>query len=165
MNRFFSGLIAFILSLLLYFNMGVKVRPNLADKGLNEIFWPTVLLVMLMGLSIILLVSGIIQARKNNEKLFQIKAHAIFNMGAVRFIIAIIACFGYAASLRYLGFLIATPLMLIVMLFLLGFRGFLRLVPTPVIITLILTFCFSNLTRLALPTGIGIFKTINLLVR
>jgi hypothetical protein len=165
MNKFFSGLITFLLSLFFYFNMGVKVRPDLVGRGLNEVFWPTVLLVMLMGLSIILLVSGVMQVRKNNERLFQITPNVIFNMGALRFIIAVIVCFGYTASLRYLGFVVATPIMLIIMLFLLGFRGFLRLVPAPIIITLILTFCFANLARLALPMGIGIFKTINLLIR
>jgi hypothetical protein len=158
-----TGLAMLLGSIYVYFNMGAKLRSNITGKGLSEIFWPQTLFIILMIMSVILMATDLRNMKAVKEELRKLNAKILLNAGAVRLFSACAACFIYVQSLRYLGFLVATPILLSIMLFLIGFRGFLKLVPAPIIITAVCVFCFSTLAKLPLPTGTGIFKTINLL--
>ncbi len=157
-----TGLIILLGSVIVNFNMGAKLRSNITGKGLSETFWPQTLLIILMVMSVILMLTDLRDMKAVKEGLAKLKLNTVFNGGTLRLVLACGVFFIYVQSLRYLGFMIATPILLSIMLFFIGFRGFLKLIPASIAITAVCMFCFSHLGKLPLPTGTGVFKVINL---
>lgn len=161
MKNRITGFILLICSIFIYFNMGIKERARIA-KGISESAWPTALLFLLAILSILLIIQGYKEEKSKLDIKNMIKG--LISKASARFIIAIASCLLYVPVLDVLGFLIATPLLLMTLLFLLGNRKIITIVPAPIIITVVIIILFSNLIHLPLPTGSGIFKTINQLI-
>ncbi|GEM_PF-2235476 len=156
-----TGIILLLCSVIVYFNMGIESRADIA-QGISESAWPTALLVILALLSIAMILSDL---KKNKEK-SDIKkmVSGLVSKGSLRLVAGIVVFFIYIFALDVLGFLIATPILLGCLLYLIGFRGAKILIPSPIIVTIAMALLFSTLIHVPLPEGTSIFRAINSLL-
>jgi hypothetical protein len=159
MKNFISGILILATSIAVYFNLGIKLKPHLVAGGINEAFWPKLLLIILMGLSVILIFSGLKKFDEIKAALKSFKGSTFFNIKLLKLVLAFVFCFLYVIVIKYIGFLFATPLLLGGLTYLLGYKKW-TLIVTPVVATVAILLIFSKLIGTPLPLGTGIFREI-----
>jgi putative tricarboxylic transport membrane protein len=112
-----------------------------ADVGAG--FFPTILSIILIILSLTLIFSALRKGGHTTEKTDWKKA-----------VLAMIFTFFYFLLLNYIGYLIATPLFLAGMMWYYQYQKKFKLVFWSLFITGIMYVCFVNLLKVPLPVGI-----------
>lgn len=77
----------------------------------------------------------------------------------------VVLSIAYIASLRLLGYMIATYLFLLISFYVLGVKEKLKLFGLPLLMVAIYAVGFSMLLYIPLPRGIGVFRTLSDLIR
>ena len=115
-------------------------------------FFPRYLAVGLFICSAILIIQSLVTKPKKNEE----KAPTIspFDKGMQRLLVGIGIIIAYAALWEPLGFLIATPLSMIAIMLLLGYRKYLMMIIFSLGTTLVIFGAFSFFLNVTMPLGI-----------
>ncbi len=136
------GLLAFAL---VYFQQSFTIMRGFAADRLGPAFFPRLLALALAALALTLVVRAV-AGRSDASRLPEIRAG---RLAAVLVVLVL-----YAVVLPYFGFLIATPLMLGAVIWLLGLRAWLSLAVTAAGVTVVLWLVFARLLHVLLPTGL-----------
>ena len=165
MKRYFKGEIIISLVIFLgciYLFWETRKFEGLAVYGrMGPEYWPRILLVVMMVLSVFTAAVTAMQVKKGEAAPgFQ----ARFDIHTLRLFAAIFLIVFYLIGMRYFGFLALTPFVMVAFMVLLGekskaWMGFLAVVLPFVIVIL-----FTKVMYVPLPRGTGIFRTFSLLV-
>ncbi len=149
------GLVFAIVALGLFIYAG-NISKFGMDKGVGAEVWPRFLLVLIMLLSLGMLVGTFLKKKgpdENNKELgVWIKEQKKIGLGILILVV-------YLFVLETVGFLVATILMLIVFMILLGLKKKSTLIIVPTILTLAITYTFYKM-GVPLPLGSGVFRQI-----
>ena len=121
-------------------------------------YWPQLILVSLMAISIGLAFNTIKTALK--EKVLKIPKIK-FSADNLRFIAATVLIATYLSLLPVIGFLVLTPVLMILFMVLLGERSKIWLFTIPFGLTLGIILVFTKIMYVPLPRGLGIFLKIS----
>lgn len=125
-------------------------EPNLGDPGSS--FWPVLLCSGLVLCSVILLIRTVIEARKAKEKEQEL---IVYRSPGV---ICVLEIFGimivYAIMLYFLGFLISTPIFIVLTMLAMGERRIPWITITTVAITGFIYVAFALIMKVVLPRGL-----------
>ena len=135
------GLLAFAL---VYFQQSFTILRGFASDRLGPAFFPRMLALALAALALTLIVRAV-AGRSDPSRPPAIRA------GTLAAVLVVLVLYGFV--LPYLGFLIATPLMLGAVIWFLGLRAWLSLAGTAVGVTVVLWFVFARLLHVLLPAG------------
>ncbi|KJS19929.1 MAG: hypothetical protein VR72_16840 [Clostridiaceae bacterium BRH_c20a] len=150
-----AGLSLLSVTIFLFMNVNIVARPSMTTKGINASFWPKLLLIILALLSIGIVIGSFI----NSKEKFDLKI--IFNKRNLKFVLTVLVCIIYTSILEILGFIIATPMMLMLLLAFIGIKKKSILFSVPFIVTICMTLLFSTLIKVPLPVGVSVFRVIN----
>lgn len=123
--------------------------PAGSNGALGPGFFPKVLSIIVMILSSIELITSGKSDKDESEKEEQ-----FFFKESLRVWVALVIIIIYLISLKYIGFLIMTPLYLIIMFLYFKTKNIITLIGIPIGITCILYFIFMILLKVQLPHGI-----------
>lgn len=113
-------------------------------------FFPYMIGVILLLLSILIILQGLIQKAKDQT----IYPEGV-DWGKVKDVGILLAIsLAYIILLEPLGFFIITPIALIVCLWFFGMRRWLSMIAIPILVTLFIFVCFEVLMSIQLPKGI-----------
>lgn len=119
--------------------------------------WPRLLLAFLFVFGVILFFQSIYQLKKASKDTSEVQ------IDLVKFWSSLIIIILYIPTLIYLGFMIATPLCIVLLSLIAGMRKILPLILTPLIGTAIVTLIFPILLQISLPRGVGVMREISYL--
>ncbi|HHY46134.1 MAG TPA: tripartite tricarboxylate transporter TctB family protein [Firmicutes bacterium] len=134
-------------------------------RGPSAGFWPTVILTMMSICGIALALSA--DKGKQTHAPASSKGDLRTQKGALPLGspgVCIILLLLYLASLQVLGFLLATVVFQVLYLYILRVRRAGPLLFTPVLVTIALFFFFTRVVYAPLPRGMGIFRTLSMLL-
>ncbi|MGE7544403.1 tripartite tricarboxylate transporter TctB family protein [Sporosarcina newyorkensis] len=130
--------------------------------------WPSVILGLLLIMGVILLAKSIylerhekkVIANQNNEEeqIIEVADNTSKKHLVLAFMLLI-----YIMGIKYIGFLLATPLFIGILAFTLGMKNWIRLLLTSIIGTAFFIYLFAVLLRIPFPRGIGFFREWSLL--
>jgi putative tricarboxylic transport membrane protein len=135
------GLLAFAL---VYFRQSFMILRGFASDRLGPAFFPRMLALALAALALTLIIRAV-AGRSDPSRPPAIRA------GTLAIVLVVLVL--YAFVLPYLGFLIATPLMLGAVIWFLGLRAWSSLAATAVGVTVVLWLVFARLLHVLLPAG------------
>jgi len=127
--------------------------------GLGPGFWPKLVLGLLVFLSIINLFS-IFKKKPNNKK---VEKETAIKKDYFKLYNSIILMILYVILINMIGFICLTPIFLILLFWILGYR---KKILNPIIavgIVILMVYVFPNVLYLMLPRGIGFFREISLI--
>lgn len=134
-------------------------------------FWPTAILSLMFILSVMLLVQTYKNKVEKNKKdeVMADKSEKMekefFESKIVypnRYLIIILLLLLYALFINYVGFLIATPLLILSSAWVLGMRRWTHLVLMTVVSSIVVIYVFAIFLEIPLPRGFGVFRNISL---
>ncbi len=140
-------------SLYLYFE-STKFEGHEVYAKLGPSYWPKLLLICLMGLSILVAIDAFRQRKKAHS---QEKKTAPFDTGKIRLLLAIALIASYFILLQIFGFIILTPIFLLAFMWLLGERKKIWLLGTPIGLVILIVWVFTKAMYVPLPRGVWIF--------
>ena len=147
------------ISLFLFFLSNTFDPRNLYDGVGDPSFWPKCILVVIMIIAVASIISEIIKQKKgiieNTEK---------GKINYKKLVLAVSLSCLYAFSLEYLGFIISTLLFQFLFLLLQGVKKVSTLILTPFILTTLIYVIFVLAMSIVLPRGVGIFRSLSLLL-
>ena len=153
MKDIISGTFIIVLSLLF------KTQPirdasmeNMAGSG----FWPNIILNLLIATGVFILIHGIFSFKgKNGTGRVSL---TMPNGVRIKLLPIILCLIIYMIAVKYIGFLIATPLFQAVFLYIMMRKRKLLLVWLPLLLTSSLFIVFVKGMYVVLPRGIGVFR-------
>lgn len=149
------SIVIILLSVFLFYDtFSIEVSES---SEIGPTLWPRILLVSLFVFGISLLIQSI---RRLKEESGKDGEHQVDLRKFWSFLIVIIL---YLPALVYLGFIIATPICILVLTIIAGMRRPVLLVLTPLIGTAVVTFIFPVLLQISMPRGVGMMREISYL--
>ncbi len=154
------GLLAGAVSLLFY--IGTLSFPDMSI-GINPRAYPIVIIVAAFALSVLLIVQGAMKMRreKASEKGLRGEAEGAAEMAAARtlprgktawyLVILAVGMVLYALTLEGLGYVIVTPFLTALTMYLFGERRPFRIILVSVLVSIVLYWVFRSVFRVPLP--------------
>ena len=142
---------AAIVLALLFFTLAGDF-PGARGHDVGMAFYPRVLSILIIGLSLIIIFQGINRNEteaESTETLFYRE-----EKGVQKVILLIIATLIYPFVLQYAGFLILTPVYLGFLMWIIGAGKIQRIVLLSVLTTVLIYVIFQRLLKIPLPTGL-----------
>lgn len=126
--------------------------------GLGPVFWPRVLLVLLMVFS-----AGVAfnVYRKVKAGLLPAAAELKLDRGMIQLFAAIGLIVLYIMLMKVIGFLVLTPFVMIAFMYLLGEKSKVWIFSVPFVLTIAVVLLFTKVMYVPLPRGVGIFLSIS----
>lgn len=150
MKKYNFGISAFILFLSFFIFYKTKDFDKIVSKAPGAGFWPRILAIVLIILSVLLFIETLLKEKKaSSDAPFEFKSKA---MKRVYIMIGIFVI--YALILYLGGFVIASLLFIPAVMYLLGERNKKKLLGASVIITGIVYFLFTILLHITLPQSV-----------
>jgi hypothetical protein len=133
---------------------------EVGNSTIDSMIWPKVVLLLLMVLSLSSVISAFNTIRKKRlQSEPKIKNQPLkLTKGVMMGFTPIITAFVYVWAMQYLGYFLATLIIIPILMYLLGETRIVRLVSTPVIFMFSIWIVFVKLALLMLPMGSGIFR-------
>lgn len=153
---FISGSI-FIFSCILYYEAG-QFRQLRAIAQIGPDFWPKIILICLGFFSALAFLFDVFD--KSTKK---IDENTPKPQGMKNLILGIVCVFLYISFLEYFGFILLTPVFIIVFMCVLGEKRKWIIALNCVVLTAGIIVIFSKFFLLAIPRGTGIFRSFSLL--
>jgi putative tricarboxylic transport membrane protein len=155
------SLIILLGSVLLYWVTGTFSKVTvLQGAQMGPTFWPRFIL------GSIILLSGIVSAgtirRIIKEKVWS-EALMTLDRGKIRFFAAIALCVSYLILLPVLGFILTTPVFMIVFMLLLGEKSKGWILSVSIAMTAVIVILFTKAMYVPLPRGAWLFREFSLL--
>ncbi|MDQ0338208.1 putative tricarboxylic transport membrane protein [Caldalkalibacillus uzonensis] len=149
------------LLLLLFTDQIIKVSAaRVASEQLGPKFWPKLLLLGIVILTLVQLVKTIVESlRKDRDE--QGEQAYIRQLTDVRLVSMIALIFVYIVLLPQLGFILLTPVLLLFISWLVGVRPWWKNLLSTVVITAALIFVFGHFLQIPLPRGTGLLREIS----
>jgi hypothetical protein len=160
-----SQLIFPVISILfsLFFLILALLLPD-SPTGIGPGGWPSVILGLMLTLSVILLYKTIMsQKQENNSKEVTAEQEHPVPSHSYRHWLVFGLSFLYFFLMQYIGFILATPIYIIVTARILGMQVWLKLIIIALLSSALITYLFAIMLMLPLPRGMGIFRTFSLL--
>jgi hypothetical protein len=156
----------------IFFMLALQIKPPKVDTPLVGSFWPAMALAILFVCSLIDFIRLLRQTKEEREakEAAEEKKKRAFQeaMGEADsrnlFIFGVLIAFCYIFAVHYIGFLITTPVMMAIYLYVTGYRNRVMLVVAPIAAVAVFLLLFVVATYIPLPRGIGIFKEISVLI-
>jgi len=142
---FFSGIGIFIVGAIFYF---LACQLPVAKVGLGAGGYPKFITVILCTLAIILSIQSYFKMRKNLKDERKTTAKELLSVGALA-----LSFFLYLVSMKYIGFLISTPIFLLLFLYQYGERNWIRMILVSVITPALIYVLFQYVFKVILPNG------------
>ncbi len=153
-----AGFTIFVMSLYLLL---IADRFKSSFQGRVEAnFWPKVVLGLLVVLSIINIFSILKNKVDDKEEMAQQKG---IKKDHFKLYSSIILMVLYVALINIIGFVCLTPIFLIILFWILGYRKKLLNPLIAIVIVIAIIYIFPNVLYLMLPRGVGIFRDISLI--
>jgi hypothetical protein len=156
---------------LIFLGLATQIQPSPLESSLGAGFWPKVVLISLLIASGIHLIKLLLRKKEIEERLAKERedarkkeeeetgerqAFSLFLFGcAISFI--------YIFIIRWIGFVIATPISMAIFMYVTGYRKKAMLVVIPLVTLVIYLLLFVKATYIPLPRGFSIFKDISVL--
>lgn len=166
-EKFVTGLI--FVTAVVFFGIAFNIPPPRVESPLAAGFWPKIVLVLLFITSGIHLTRLMLRKKAVEEQLAK-KAEGerkreeeetgerkVFSL----LLFGIGISFLYIYIIRWIGFVIATPIFMATFMYVTGYRKKLTLVVVPIVTLAIFLLLFVEATYIPLPRGYGIFKSIS----
>ena len=119
-------------------------------------YWPRLILVGIIILSMILLIVKIYKNKEKPQKEKILKTDKEL-VATGRLFVIVLSCFIYANIINYIGYLIGTFIFAVFLLFTMGVRKLFILLFYPLGITTVVYLIFTKILYMSLPRGVGIF--------
>lgn len=144
------------------------IAMNVKEAGsadIDSMLWPKVILILMMVLSLCSLITAIVQ-RRNFREVASAREKVRFrlNKESLMGFLPIIAAFGYVVMIDYMGYFIATLIIIPFLMFLLGEKRFICLASTPALFVLSVWVIFVKLALLMFPMGTGLFRELSQII-
>ena len=142
---FYTGIAVVILSILVFMNASQMVT---ADAGLGAGGFPKFVAVCLGLSAAAVSIRAMLRMKKGEKDTPKLKKEELISAGllAVSFLL-------YVLTIRFLGYLIATPLFFIIFMLIYGERKWLRMIITSVVFSVAVFFLFEKVFYILLPHG------------
>ena len=171
---FSGGAVAlFALTGLFYFvPVGVKSPPNINVPALAPVFWPSIILWLMLGLAVVVLVQGVFSVMRpepDNATKHTAPQHKLDTIvgrdddastvtRTARTITALVLLFVYQALIEVIGMMMASILACVAFSILSGERRYHLFLPVAVLLPILLYYFFTKVA--AIPIPLGIFETL-----
>jgi uncharacterized membrane protein len=153
-----SVILVISLLLLLLTNTLIPVVSNRVSADvLGTKFWPVSILVFTVVLCVILLVQQF-RKLKVTEWDEEAEEQELAKYTDFRLISLMVLTVIYVVALQYIGFILSTPIYLIIFCYLIGITKVIKNVGTSLGFTAILVFVFGKFLYVPLPRGLGILR-------
>lgn len=147
---FFGGLLLLALSFMLYFKFIPEQIPNVTNEnGMSPAFFPEMGTILLFVLSLLL----IAKSYKGLLMYHNLRQGSLISKQVLKVTLIIFLLFGYVLLLQQVGFLIATPVFLVIFFVYLGVRNLKTLLVLTVVTPIFIYIVFEKLLLVFLPQG------------
>ena len=157
MSNIIAGLVLISFSFF-FFHLTAQFPIVKGYQQMGDAFWPRLVLLVLIGLSVILILQSVLKGKKKES---MGKAAAEESSDRPIMLKTMGAMVLYVLCIPYLGFLVSTFLVLIVFSHLMGDRKTSRMVYFSLGMTVAAYLVFGLLIYTALPRGVWIFKSLS----
>jgi hypothetical protein len=133
---------------------------EIGNADIDSMLWPKVILILMMLLCLCSVINTLYIARKQrpqSETKVTIQPFKL-SKGVMMGFVPIIIAFVYVWIMQYIGYFLATFIIIPVLMYLLGEKRIVRLASTPMIFIFSIWIIFVKLALLMLPMGSGIFR-------
>lgn len=160
----FLGITLLLSLVMAYYAFGLP-KPNV-ETPLPASFWP---LLILVPLSLVLAARLIILLRSQRTDIsegMEQPANGSDQPEALDwklFLFGLSAALLYIINVKYVGFIVATPIVMVIYLWGMGYRKPVALAIIPITVMVVLLLLFVKVTFIPLPRGYGIFREFSLL--
>ena len=169
-EKFITGLIC-LFSVVL-FCIATTIPPSKVKSPLGTAFWPGLILTILFVTSAVHFVKLLLRRKEVEERLTreaeQNRIKEEEETGERRvfplLLFGILISFIYIFSLSWVGFAIATPISMGIFMYITGYRKKVMLALVPLGTTVVFLLLFVKATYIPLPRGLGLFRSISLLL-
>lgn len=156
----------------IFFGIARTIPPSKVKSSLGTAFWPELILAILFIASTLHLAKLLRQKKEVEEQLSkaaeQARKREEEETGERKdfplFLFGIGISFIYIFSLRWIGFVVPTPLLMGIFMYITGYRKKVMLAVIPLVTTAVFLLLFIKVTYLPLPRGYGIFRSISFLI-
>jgi putative tricarboxylic transport membrane protein len=156
MKNIIAALVIIGGSLFFYFLAG-RLPEVKGFQQMGDAFWPRLILLVLMGLSVILLIQTLLsRSQKKSEK--KLPAEPLSRLAMLKTMAGIIL---YVLAIPYLGFLLSTFCALMAFSYLMGDRKIKSTIFFSLGMTAAIYVVFGFLIYTSLPRGVWIFKNLS----
>lgn len=122
--------------------------------------WPQSIIIVLILLTGIMLVEQLYQVIKNKNS-FYFKTEKLSSIQINRLVVAFLTSIAYIILLNKIGFIVCTIFIIIVFMYLMGYRYIIKALVISVVIVILITLIFGKLMFVPLPRGYWIFREIS----
>ena len=162
----------FMLFAAVFFVMAMQIPPPHVDTPLAGTFWPAIALTILFicsGIEMIRLLREPLEKReataREAEKKIALLQESMGEKADKRLLIfGFFVSFFYIFFVYYSGFMITTPIFMVIYMWVTGYRKRIGLVVIPIVTIAVFLLLFVVVTYIPLPRGVGIFKEISVLI-
>jgi len=133
-----------------------KKARFLREESILPGYWPRLILVGIIILTVILLIIKIYKDKVIRGKALKLKVEKR-SVATGRLVLLVLLCFIYANIINYIGYLIGTVIFAVLALFCMGVRKPFILFFYSLGITTVVYLIFTKILYMMLPRGIGIF--------
>lgn len=158
---FISAIVFLIISIILYLSLG-NLEESSAVQQVSSTFWPKMLLYIFMASSIWLGITSWLKMKTQPILPKKDAQQTLEGKKAMIMTIALICLYAFLSN--YVGLLLASPFFLFAFMYLLGIRRYGLMTICSLGATAVIILLFVKILYVPLPTGVGIFRDINLLV-
>lgn len=155
------GILFFLFSIFMFWE-STLTRSGYGWSKYSNVFWPRIILSILLLLSFVLIFRGIrkLQTAKQNKTSTETRS-TDFDTEIVwgKMIGVGIVYIGYILLLPWFGFILATPFFVVLNMKTLGENNLVRIIPVALITTTVFVLLFGRIIGVDLPRGIYFLKT------
>lgn len=138
---------------------------EVGNVEIDSMLWPKVILILMLVLSFCSLMGAILNRWKLREVAATAEKESFqFNKTTVKNLLPVITAFVYVVMIDFMGYFIATLIIIPFLMFLLGEKRFIRLASTPTLFVLSVWVVFVKLALLMFPMGSGIFRDLSQMI-
>ncbi len=146
---FYYGLILFFIGLgFLIHTFNGKYQFDLLFGDVSTVFFPRVVLIIWIGLSIILILRGYFSNRLADD------SHRTFYKGAPRLLLVLTVLVLTTFILWIVGLFLGGPILLIALGLAFGYRRLIILIPMGLILPFVIWYILGEVSKINLPTGL-----------
>lgn len=157
---------------LFFFIVALQLPPSPSPMTLGPGFWPKTILLLMFIMGVILFIRSLRERAKASrekevdkniiEKSEEVEEEfAAEIVHKTKFLHVLAVLIVATLLMSYLGYIVTTILFIIAIAFVIGVRKWLPVIITSVIGTAVATYLFGVLLNIALPKGIGIFRSLS----
>ena len=152
--------IMFLFAIFLFITASQLMKPMGADYIMGPDVWPKIMAFGIIFFTAILLIKN---WKKRPIEQQSSKEENVEKRSKSRMIAVLLVSFLYIYGMNQLGFLIATPLFVAAILYLMQYRRIRPFVIFPLLLTVIFFVIFIKVAEIPLPRGHWIFRNFNLI--